>query len=261
MKCNEVIACLEKIAPRCFAEKWDNVGLLAGREDKEINKILLALDPTSDVVKEAAIWGADLLITHHPLIFSGLKSVTTNDYIGKRVFNLIFQDICYYAMHTNFDVMGMADAVADELELEKCQVLDVTFQDEISKEGIGRMGELSRTMSLEECAKYVKDRCKLASVKVFGDPDKLIDMVALIPGSGKDYIDLAIAKGTQVVITGDIGHHNGLDAVEKGVAVIDAGHYGLEKIFTTYMEEVLRRELPNVQIKRAVEKEPFWTVV
>lgn len=261
MKCSEVIACLEKIAPRCFAEKWDNVGLLAGREDKEVNKILLALDPTSDVVDEAAAWGADLLITHHPLIFSGIKSVTTSDFIGKRVFNLVFQDVCYYAMHTNFDVMGMADAVADQLELEKCQVLDVTFQDEISKEGIGRMGELSRTMSLEECAKHVKDKCKLSSVKVFGDPDKLIDVVALIPGSGKSYIDLAIKKGAQVVITGDIDHHNGLDAVERGLAVIDAGHYGLEKIFTTYMEEVLRRELPDIKIKRAVEKEPFWTVV
>ena len=240
MKCSDVIACLERVAPRCFAEKWDNVGLLAGREEKEVKKILLALDPTSEVVDEAANWGADLLITHHPLIFSGIKSVTTSDFIGKRVFNLIFQDICYYAMHTNFDVKGMADAVAGQLELEKCQVLDVTFQDEISKEGIGRMGELPRTMSLEECAKHVKERCKLASVKVFGDPDKLIDAVALIPGSGKSYIDLAIKKGAQVVITGDIDHHNGLDAVERGLAVIDAGHYGIEHIFIDIVERYLR---------------------
>ena len=164
-------------------------------------------------------------------------------------------------MHTNFDVMGMADAVAEQLELEKCQVLDVTFQDELSKEGIGRIGELSRTMSLEECAKHVKDKCRLSSVKVFGPADQLIDVVALIPGSGKSYLDLAVKKGAQVVITGDIDHHNGLDAVERGVAVIDAGHYGLEKIFTNYMEEVLRRELPEIKIKRAVEKEPFWTIV
>ena len=261
MKCSEVIVCLEKIAPSSLAETWDNVGLLAGREEKEIRKILLALDPTSEVVEEAVKEGVDLLITHHPLIFSGMKSVTTKDIVGKRIFTLIHQDICYYAMHTNFDVMGMADAVADELKLEKCQVLDVTFQDEISKEGIGRIGELSRTMSLEECAKYIKEKCKLTSVRVFGDPEKLIDTVALIPGSGKDYIDLAIDMGAQVVITGDIGHHNGLDAVEKGIAVIDAGHYGLEKIFASYMEEVLHRELPNIQIKRAAEKEPFWTVV
>lgn len=261
MKCSEVVACLEKIAPRCFAEKWDNVGLLAGRDDKEIKKIMLALDPTSQVVEEAISWGADLLITHHPLIFSGIKSVTTGDFIGKRVFQLVYRDICYYAMHTNFDVMGMADAVADLLELEKCQVLDVTFQDEISKEGIGRMGELKRTMSLEECARFVKERCKLSGVKVFGAWDQLIDTVALIPGSGKSYIDLALKKEAQVIITGDIDHHNGLDAVERGIAVIDAGHYGLEKIFTSYMEEVLKRELPEMKIKRAVEKEPFWTVI
>ena len=154
----------------------------------------------------------------------------------------------------------MADALADTLELEKCQVLDVTFQDDISKEGIGRMGELSRTMSLEECAKYVKDKCKLSSIKVFGDPEQLVDIVALIPGSGKSYIDMAINKGAQAIITGDIDHHNGLDAVERGLAVIDAGHYGLEKIFTAYMEEVLRRELPDIVLKRATEKEPYWTL-
>ena len=261
MKCSEVIACLEKIAPNCFAENWDNVGLLAGREDKEVKKILLALDPTSDVVEEAVSWGADLLITHHPLIFSGIKSVTTNDFVGKRVFQLIYKDICYYAMHTNFDVMGMADAVADQLELEKCRVLDVTYQDDIAKEGIGRIGELSRTMSLEECAKYVREKCKLSGVKVFGEPDQLIDTVALVPGSGKSYINLALNRGAQVLITGDIDHHNGLDAVERGMAVIDAGHYGLEKVFVTYMEEVLRRELPDIKLKRAVEKEPYWTVV
>ena len=261
MRCKDVITCLEKIAPSCFAEKWDNVGLLLGREEKEINKILLALDPGKDVIAEAVSWNADLLITHHPLIFSGVKSITTEDYIGKRIFQMISSDMCYYAMHTNFDVMGMADAVADELQLEKCQVLDVTYQDEISKEGIGRIGELSRTMSLEECACYVKNKCRLSSVKVFGEMDQLIDVVALIPGSGKDYIDIALKKGAQVVITGDIGHHNGLDAVEKGITVIDAGHYGLEKIFTTYMEEVLKRELPEVKIKKAIEKEPFLTIV
>ncbi len=260
MKCKDIMECLERIAPRYLAEKWDNVGLLVGREEKEIKKIFLALDPTKEVIEEAILWKADLLITHHPLIFSGMKSVTAKDFIGKRVFDLIQNDICYYAMHTNFDVMGMADAVADELELEKCQVLDVTFQDEISKEGIGRIGELSRTMSLEECAKYVKDKCRLSSVRVFGDSQQLVDTVALIPGSGKEYIDFSIQRGAQVILTGDIGHHNGLDAVEKGLAVIDAGHYGLEKIFSTYMEEVLQRELSDVLIKKAQEREPFWNI-
>lgn len=261
MKCREVIQCLEKIAPTFLAQKWDNVGLLAGRMDKEVKKILLALDPSLDVIEQAVREGVDLLITHHPLIFSGMKSITTEDYIGKRVFQLIRQDICYYAMHTNFDCLGMADAVADQLQLQKCQVLDVTYQDEISQEGIGRVGNLPRNMTLQELAEYVKKRCQLPSVKVFGNPLVLVDRVALVPGSGKDYIEEAIKQGAQVLLTGDIGHHNGLDAMEKGITIIDAGHYGLEKIFSVYMEEVLKRELPEIDIVKANEEDPFWTLM
>lgn len=260
MKCSEIMQCLEKLAPSFFAENWDNVGLLIGREDKEVDKILLALDPSGEVVEEACRLGADMLITHHPLIFSGMKSVTTKDFIGKRVYQLIQQDIACYAMHTNFDVMGMADAVADQLGLEKCQVLEVTFQDDIVMEGIGRIGNLPRQMTLEDCAAYVKQRCNLPSVRMFGPAAKLVSKAALVPGSGKSFIRQALAQKADVLLTGDIGHHDGLDALEQGLAVIDAGHYGLEKIFSSYMEEVLRRELPGVKIHIAREEAPFQTI-
>lgn len=260
MKCKEIIACLEKLAPGIYAENWDNVGLLTGREEKEVEKIMLALDPSGPVINQALEWGADMLITHHPLIFSGMKSITTGDFIGRRVYRLIRNDISYYAMHTNFDVMGMADAVADELELEKCRVLEVTFQDDIAMEGIGRIGNLPVVMKLEECAAYVKSKCKIPMVRVFGDPSLPIERVALVPGSGKNYVSHALGQGAQVLITGDIGHHDGLDALEQGLTVIDAGHYGLEKIFSFYMEEVLRRELPGIAVKIAVEESPFWSI-
>ena len=260
MKCKEVMETLEKIAPSYLAEKWDNVGLLAGREDKEIKKILLALDPSTQVVEEAIRENVDLLITHHPLIFSGIKSVTRENFIGKRIYDLIRNDICYYAMHTNFDVMGMADAVADQLELDKCRVLEVTYQDEIAVEGIGRIGELSRTMSLEEFAAYLKEKCNLPGIRIYGDPSLLIDTVALVPGSGKDFIGEAIRQKVDVYVTGDLGHHHGLDAMERQLALIDAGHYGLEKVFSTYMFEVLKREFPNISVKRAFEESPFWVM-
>ena len=260
MKCKDVIQYLEKLAPKFYAEGWDNVGLLCGREDKEVDKILLALDPTGEVINQASEWEADMLITHHPLIFSGMKSITTGDFIGKRVYQLIQQDISYYAMHTNFDVMGMADAVADQLKLEKCRVLDVTFQDEIAMEGIGRIGSLPCTMTLAETADYVKQHCRLSSVRVFGDFTKPIKKAALIPGSGKSYIRKAAELNADVVITGDIGHHDGLDALEQGISVIDAGHYGLEKIFSSYMKEALLRELPGMEIRLAKETEPFQII-
>lgn len=261
MKCKEVIECLEKLAPRFYAQSWDNVGLLTGREDKEVDKIMLALDPTASVIQQACEWGADMLITHHPLIFSPMKAVTTRDFIGKRVYQLIRQDICYFAMHTNFDVMGMADAVAGQLEMEECEVLETTFQEDISTKGIGRIGRLPRSMSLEECAFYIKEKCALDSIRVFGERERTVRRMALVPGSGKSCIRQAIEQGAEVFLTGDIGHHEGLDAMEQNLSIIDAGHFGLEKIFSSYMEEVLRRELVGPEIRMAKEEEPFWICV
>lgn len=134
--------------------------------------------------------------------------------------------MCYYAMHTNFDVMGMADAAADELKLQNREVLDITFEDDIAKEGFGRLGDLPYPMTVDECAAYVKERFHLQAVKVFGQGSQQLVRAAISPGSGKSMIAPAIGKGADVLITGDIDHHEGIDAVEQGMAVIDAGHYG-----------------------------------
>ena len=128
MNCAEIMERLEILAPFKFAESWDNVGLLAGRKDKEIRKVYLAVDATDEVVEDAVDVGADMLLTHHPLIFSPIKRITEEDFVGRRLFKLIQSDTCYFAMHTNFDVMGMADAAADELLLKNRQVLDVTYE-------------------------------------------------------------------------------------------------------------------------------------
>lgn len=120
VECGTVIKSLEQLCAPVFAENWDNVGLLAGRRDKEVGKICIALDATDAVVEEAVRKGADMLLTHHPLIFSSMKKINTDDFIGRRLVKLIGNDISYYAMHTNFDVMGMADAAADEIRLNSC---------------------------------------------------------------------------------------------------------------------------------------------
>lgn len=109
MECKKVIEILEKQSPKSYACDWDNVGLLVGREDKEIQKIYIALDATDEAIEEAIANGADMLLTHHPMIFKGMKRVTQEDFIGRRIIRLIQNDMVYYAMHTNFDVMGMAD--------------------------------------------------------------------------------------------------------------------------------------------------------
>ncbi|MDE7203915.1 MAG: Nif3-like dinuclear metal center hexameric protein [Lachnospiraceae bacterium] len=260
MKCCEIIEKLESLSPTTFAEEWDNIGLLAGRRDKEVGTVCIALDATDDVIEEAVRMGADLLLTHHPLIFKKLSRVNTDDFIGRRVCELIKNDISYYAMHTNFDVMGMADAAADELSLKDRQVLNVTYEDDISKEGCGRVGKLEKCMSIAELAELVKEKFHVPNVRVFGDLGDIVETAAVMPGSGSGYIRDALNAGADVMITGDVDHHEGIDAVAQGIAVIDAGHYGIEKLFISYMEEFIKRELPGIQIYKAEIKEPFVVI-
>lgn len=260
MDCREVTEKLEMLCPRSFAESWDNVGLLAGRYGKEIHKVMLAVDASDRVVEEAVREGADLLLTHHPLIFSPKKNVNDGDFVGRRLVKLLGNDICYYAMHTNFDVLCMAEAAADKIRLEDRQVLDVTKQEESRTEGIGRTGKLPSRISLYECAQMVKDVFALKSVKIFGSRERMLERAAICPGSGKSVIEKAAEMEADVLITGDIDHHSGIDAMAMGLSIIDAGHYGLEKIFVPYMEEFLEKECGTLTVMRGQEESPFWVL-
>lgn len=260
MKCYEIMEKLEQLSPVSFAESWDNVGLLVGSRDKEIQSVLLALDATDAVIDQAVLSEADMILTHHPMIFSGMKRIVAEDFTGKRIIKLISNDINCYAMHTNFDVMGMADEAADQMHLSEREVLEITFEDEISKEGIGRIGFLEKEMTLRECADYVKEVFDLESIRMFGDGGRKVKKAAIVPGSGKDYVSHAVKMGADVLITGDIGHHDGIDAMEQGLSVLDAGHFGLEKIFISYMKDFISREMPEIRILEARQQAPFEVI-
>jgi dinuclear metal center YbgI/SA1388 family protein len=251
---------LEELSPGHFAQEWDNVGLLAGRTDKEVHAVYIALDATDDAIDEAIRLGADMVISHHPMIFKGMKQIRSDHFIGRRVIKLLQNDMCYFAMHTNFDIMGMADAAADELKLRKRQVLETTYEDEISTEGFGRFGTLPRIMSLRECASFVKDAFGISKVRVFGDADTEVETAAICPGSGGSMIDAALKLHADVYITGHIDHHEGIDSVARGMAIIDAGHYGIEQIFVPYMKEYLKREMPGILVYTKEPEEPFFYV-
>ena len=248
MECKKVIELLEKQSPKSYACDWDNVGLLVGREDKEIQKIYIALGATDEAIEEAIANGADMLLTHHPMIFKGMKRVTQEDFIGRRIIRLIQNDMVYYAMHTNFDVMGMADLAADYLGISDTRVLEITSVSETGEEGIGRYGSLKKEMTVRECCEEVKQAFSLENVKVFGDLERKVKTAAISPGSGKSVISNALQAGVDVLITGDIDHHEGIDAVAQNMTVIDAGHYGVEHIFIPYMEQYLKREAKELEI-------------
>ena len=308
MRCEEWIEKLNELAPESYACSWDNPGLLTGRSDKEIGKVLVALDATDEVVELAVREKADLLLTHHPLIFSPLKHVNDRDFIGRRLLRLIQNDICCYAMHTNFDAAPgcMADLAAARLHLVEGRPLELMGETGGVPYGIGKAGILLEAVTLQELAEQVKREFQIPFVSVYGaeqvkglvrraavcpgsgkgmaeaarqagaqvlitgdighheelaaqvkeafglpyvtvygaeHASERIRRAAVCPGSGKGMAREARNAGAQVLITGDIGHHDGIDAVADGVAVIDAGHYGLEHIFIDFMADYCREKI------------------
>ncbi len=258
MNVGQIIERLEKTYPLSAAVSWDNPGLQTGRREKEARKVFLGLDATFEVIREAKNWGADLLITHHPLIMGSLKKVNTDDFLGRKIVELIQADIPHYAMHTNFDVVTMADLSAEKLGLSDTAVLEPLFTDENGEiQGFGRVGSLQKGVTLQELSEEVKRIFGLETVKVFGNPDTWIQKAAISPGSGKSMVGAALKSGAEVLISGDFGHHEGLDAMDQGMTVIDAGHYGLEHIFMEHMEGVFKREFPELEVKSARLQNPF----
>lgn len=258
MLCKEIIKIIEDTYPKSEALEWDNVGLLAGRTEKEVQKIYVALDATDEVIDAAIAMQADMLVTHHPLLFSPMKKITDEHFIGNRVVKLLQHDISYYAMHTNYDVLGMAHLSGEMLGLREAGVLEETNSE--SGEGIGRVGYLEVEMTLQECCELVKERFGLPGVRLFGEEKKKINRVAISPGSGKHMAEIALEKGAEVLITGDIDHHEGIDAVARGLAIIDAGHYGLEHIFIKDIASFLKEQISEMKVAEAAIVQPFQVI-
>ena len=151
MLCKEIIKKINESFPEERAMEWDNVGLLCGRDDKEVHRIYISLDATDFIIEDAIRWKADMLITHHPLIFSGIKKINDHDFVGRRLLKMIQHDMCYYAMHTNYDVCGMAELSGKTLGIGNAEVLEVTYTNGEREEGIGRVADLDEEMTLDEC--------------------------------------------------------------------------------------------------------------
>lgn len=262
MRSDNVIQKIEEYYPPEYAMDWDNVGLLVGESEKEIHRIYITLDATDEVIDDAVKWGADLILMHHPLIFKAMKRVNDGDFIGRRLIKLIKNDIACYAMHTNYDVKGMADLAADILGMEAPEVFEVTYTDENTGEveGIGRCANLKIPKTVKECGKIVKEKFNLPSIRIFGDPDRVIEKIAIFPGSGKSAIQEAIRQDVDLLITGDIDHHEGIDSVAQGLVIMDAGHYGIEHIYIEDMKNFCRKHFPEIEVKTAAIKHPFWVM-
>ena len=251
MKVKDILKVLDQIAPFEYQEEWDNSGLLIGDMNAEVKRILITLDVTDEVVNQAIQAKADLIISHHPLIFSPLKQINTDDFIAARVLKIANNNINYIAMHTNMDTTGLSDLANDILNIKKMRAIEVNINKNNPEIGIGSIGkfldESGRTVdiTLRDAVIRTKSALGLNVVKVYGNLDSVIEKVAVCTGSGKDMIEECIKEKCDLLITGDITYHAGLDAYERGLNIIDAGHYGTEIIFVDLLAAFFMMNFEN----------------
>lgn len=352
-KIKNIIKTMETLASKHYAMKWDNVGLQVGSKEAEVRKVIVCLDVTKEVMKEAIENKADMIIAHHPVIFSPLKSVVKEDYKGNLIHEAIKNDIHIYSAHTNMDIAkdGLNDYIVDKLALENPDILDITDREKLykivvfvpkgheekvadglaeagaghignyshcsfriegtgtfkpqegtnpfigkqgelekveeirletivpqsrlaqsiekmtaahpyeevaydifplnnlgEKRGIGRIATLPSSKVLSDFAKGIKEIFQLKAVKVTGDITEEVKKIAVVNGSGADYIQLAAARGCDCLVTGDVKYHEAQTALELGIKVIDAGHFETEMFFTDLVVNYLKGQNLNIEV-------------
>ncbi|MBN2605591.1 MAG: Nif3-like dinuclear metal center hexameric protein [Bacilli bacterium] len=253
----DIITIFEHLYPKSLAYSWDNVGLQIGTLDKKVNSILLTLDLNLEVANEAVSKGVELIIVHHPLIFSPLKSIHTDTPQGEIIELLIKNDVTVYVAHTNFDVSnyGMNMILANMLKLENQDVLEFVTE----TEGLGRKGFV-KEIAMRDFITFVKQTFHLDSVRFIGDINSNVKQVAITGGSGSSSIQSAKESQVDVLITGDISYHHAQDIIALGFNAIDVGH-NIEKYFMKELKKILENKgISSNIILSQVDTNPYQNV-
>ena len=236
---NDILKFIEEIAPPQLKKEWDNVGLLCGRKDRQVTKVLVALDPFAHVCKEAKEIGAELIVTHHPIIFDPLKAVTEDCEAGRSVLFLCENGISAINAHTNLDAAagGVNDVLAEKLGMTDVTVLE---------SGHLRAGYVTE-QSLESFLRLVKDALDCGGVR-YADGKKAVYKVAVGGGSCASGMDEAIAAGCDTFVTADVKYNQFRDAEFKGLNLIDAGHFCTENPVMAVVAAKLKATFPEIEV-------------
>jgi dinuclear metal center YbgI/SA1388 family protein len=243
----EVIAALDARYDPALAESWDAVGLVCGDPDEPVGRVLFAVDPTTAVVDEVVGTGADLLVTHHPLLLSPVHGVPADDPKGRVVHRLVRARAALFVAHTNADRApgsGVNAALADLLGLAGAVPLEPAGDD--PRAGLGRVGQLPAPMTLSAFASFVAQVLPetVGGVRAAGDPDRVVRRVAVCGGSGGSLLAAAATAGADVLLTSDLKHHPVSDAGEvDGPALCDVAHYASEWPWLPAAADLLARDL------------------
>ena len=245
MKLSKIITFLEEKFPTSLAEDWDNVGLLVGSRDSKMRGVLLSLDLTDSVIDKAIEVGANLIITHHPIIFAPLKKINSDTLVGRKIIRLIESGISVYSMHTNLDSgkSGLNDFLGENiLGLRNGKILD-PMESNGREYGIGRIYKIEEEVSIEDLSILLKEKLNLKSISIVrAKEERGIKKIALVSGAGASYWRKAKKLGAQVLITGDVKYHEAVDAKEENFNLIDIGHFESEWIFSNLLENLLKKE-------------------
>ena len=231
LRLRDVVGVLDALYDPAGAADWDAVGLVTGDPDQPVRRVLLAVDPVQPVIDEAVDWGADLIVTHHPLLLRGVHGVATTTPKGRAVTSLLRAGIALQVAHTNADVAdpGVSDALAELLGMTDLRPL--VPEAGSAARGLGRVGRLAEPTTLAGFAEVVAVRlpATTAGVRVAGDPARTVETVAVCGGSGDDLFDVVRASGADVYLTADLRHHPASEALEHGgLALVDCAHWATE---------------------------------
>ena len=255
-KVRDVVRVIEDFAPLSIQEGWDNSGLCIGSPDADVSSVLFGLDCTPELVEEAVACGADMIVTHHPLIFGGLKKICPDNQTGRAVIRAIQAGISVYAAHTNADkvIAGVSGAMAARMGLENVAVLEADGDGT----GLGVVGDFPEPMTVDEVAALVKERFGLKAFRSSRPLEEKISRVAMCGGSGGSLIKSAMKAGAQLYISGDISYHNFF--TEDGFMIMDIGHYESEIEIVDILFSLIKKNFPTfaVRITQNIYSNPIF---
>lgn len=249
-KVKDLCRIIEEFAPQNLKEDYDNVGLMVGNTEADVNSILMALDCTLDVINEAVEKRCNTIITHHPLLFRKPASITNETLQGTKILKLTENKINLYSAHTNFDsaVGGLNDIIVELLGFGRGKVIESNGDGA----GIGRFIELETPITLDSLCSIIKDKLEIKNLRYCGKDGKEIHKIAVINGSGQDFFESSRKLGAECVITGDTSYHYVSDYNEMGMCIIDAGHFGTEwpaiKVAASKLQNALNKNKLNINV-------------
>jgi dinuclear metal center YbgI/SA1388 family protein len=248
-KVGDVAECLEQFAPSTLAEDWDNVGLLVGDRDWPAERIMTCLTITPETVAEARAGKANLIVTHHPLPFHPLKTITTDTTVGRLLLDLITSKIAVYSPHTAFDSAraGINQHLAIGLGLHEIRPLTAASESDPDV-GTGRCGTMGVEISLKDVVDRVKNFLGIQRLQVVGRDEQAVNRVAIVCGSGGSFLQTAIDEGCDCLITGETTYHTCLEASARGVALVLPGHFASERFALHSLADYLADLLTGVEV-------------